>query len=147
MIDTQNSKEEDALIEAFENCSLPLELFRHQVHVHVVFIYLNRFPVLEVLARFPAALSRYANAHGKHGLYNETISWSYIFLIRERLARGNRKVTWEQFQSENPDLMTWKDSVLKKYYCDETLTSPLAKQIFLFPDNMTPSQTPGSNDS
>ncbi len=136
MINKLKRNDEDALIEAFENCSFPLESFRHHVHVRLVFIYLSRFSVLEVLAHFPAALSRYADAHGKHGLYNETISWSYIFLIRERLARANRKVSWEEFQRENQDLMTWKDNVLKKFYCDETLTCPLAKEVFLFPDKI-----------
>ncbi|MGA7919335.1 MAG: hypothetical protein WCA38_06650 [Candidatus Acidiferrales bacterium] len=136
MIEKLCAGNEHILIEAFENCSFPLEQFRHSVHVRLVFLYLRRYSVLEVLARFPAALARYAAAHGKHGLYNETITWSYIFLIRERLARANRDVTWEEFQNENQDLMTWKNSVLKKYYRDETLASRLAKEVFLFPDKI-----------
>jgi hypothetical protein len=128
---------EEALIARFEDCSLPLECFHHSVHVQIVFSYLSRFPVLEVLARFPAALARYAEAHGKSGLYNETITWAYIFLIRERMIRANRAVqAWAEFQAENQDLLSWKDNILKKYYRDETLFSQLAKQAFLFPDKV-----------
>jgi hypothetical protein len=87
--------------------------------------------------RFPAALSRYAEAHGKTGLYNETITWAYIFLIRERIVRANRLLTWAEFQAENPDLLSWKSSILRKYYRAETLASNLAKGTFLFPDKIS----------
>jgi hypothetical protein len=127
---------EEALIARFEDCSLPLECFHHSVHVQIVFSYLCRFPVLEVLARFPAALTRYAQAHGKSGLYNETITWAYIFLIRERMVRANRAQTWAEFEAENPDLLSWKDNILKKYYRAETLSSQLAKDAFLFPEKV-----------
>ncbi len=128
--------DDEVLVAQFENCSLPLECFRHGVHVRIVFLYLCRFPVLEVLARFPAALTRYAEAHGKNGLYNETVTWAYIFLIRERMIRANRAQTWAEFQVENQDLLSWTDNILKKYYRAETLSSQLAKDAFLFPDKV-----------
>ncbi len=134
MTGTDICGDDEALLTQFESCSLPLERFHHGVHVRIVFLYLRRFPVLEVLARFPAALTRYADAHGKTGLYNETITWAYIFLIYERMVRAGGSLRWDEFQSQNPDLLTWKDSALKKYYRAETLSSGLAKRVFLFPD-------------
>jgi hypothetical protein len=128
---------DEILIAQFEDCSLPLECFHHSVHVQIVFLYLCRFSLLEVLARFPAALRRYAEAHGKTGLYNETITWTYIFLIRERMVRANRALTWAEFQAENQDLLSWKSSILRKYYRAETLSSDLAKGTFLFPDKIS----------
>jgi hypothetical protein len=128
---------DEVLIGQFEDGSLPLECFHHSVHVRIVFLYLCKFSVLEVLVRFPAALSRYAEAHGKTGLYNETITWAYIFLIRERIVRANRVLTWAEFQAENPDLLSWKSSILRKYYRAETLASNLAKGTFLFPDKIS----------
>jgi len=35
---------------------------------------------------------------------------------------------------EQPDLLTWKDNILKKYYRKETLSSALARSTFLLPD-------------
>lgn len=128
--------DDEVLIAQFENGSLPLECFHHSVHVQIVFLYLCRFPVLEVLARFPAALTRYAEAHGKSGLYHQTITWAYIFLIRERMVRANRPQTWAEFQAENQDLLSWKNNILNKYYRAETLSSQLAKDAFLFPDKV-----------
>jgi hypothetical protein len=135
--DTSNGG--DAVIAQFEDCSLPLESFHHCVHVQIVFLYLCKFSLLEVLARFPAALTKYAEAHGKSGLYHETITWAYVFLINERMRRANGKLSWDQFRSQNPDLLTWKDSVLKKYYCAETLSSEFARKTFVFPDRISSS--------
>jgi hypothetical protein len=90
--------------------------------------------VLDVLGRFPAALTRYAEAHGKSGLYHETITWAYVLLIHERMERAGQAQSWEEFTSANADLMTWSGSVLQQYYRDETLSSDLARKIFLFPD-------------
>jgi hypothetical protein len=125
---------DDELLRQFEDRSLPLERFRHRVHIQIVFLYLCRYPVLDVLGRFPAALTRYAEAHGKSGLYHETITWAYVLLIHERMERAGQAQSWEEFTSANADLMTWSGSVLQQYYRDETLSSDLARKIFLFPD-------------
>jgi hypothetical protein len=129
-----NADQNDELIRQFEDCSLPLERFCHSAHIQIAFLYLTRNSVLDVLARFPAALTRYAGAHGKAGLYHETITWAYILLIHERMRRAGRAQTWDEFKTANPDLMNWTTTVLKQYYRDETLSSDLARKTFLFPD-------------
>ncbi|MFZ0582743.1 MAG: hypothetical protein WAN72_22180 [Candidatus Acidiferrales bacterium] len=128
---------DDILLAQFEDCSLPLERFHHGMHVRLVFLYLRKHSVLEVLARFPASLAKYADAHGRRGLYHETITWAYVLLTNERMRRAERKLCWDEFRAQNPDLLTWKDSVLKKYYRAETLASEFAKRTFLFPDKMS----------
>ena len=125
---------DDEFVAAFENCTLPLEAFRHADHVRMAFLYLTRYPPLEALQCFSASLIRFAAAHGKTSLYNETITWAYLLLIRERLARAGRAQTWAEFVRANPDLLDWNQSVLKKYYQDETLRSELARSTFLLPD-------------
>src|ERR1700691_1306772 len=125
---------DDVLIRQFEDCSLPLDHFRHSVHIRVAFLYLCKYSVLDVLGRFPAALARYAAAHGKAGLYHETITWAYILLIHERITRAGRAQSWAGFAAANADLMTWSGTILMQYYRDETLHSELARKIFLFPD-------------
>ncbi len=125
---------EDELIERFEQGSLPAQGFHHVDHVRVAFIYLCRCPVLEALRKFSTALKRFAAAQGKEQLYHETITWAYIFLIRERMARNGNSQNWEEFALKNPDLLAWKDGVLKRYYREDTLTSEIAKCTFVLPD-------------
>ena len=125
---------DDEFVSAFENGSLPEGSFHHRDHVRMAFLYLRRYPPLEALQHFSASLARFAVANGKPQLYNETITWAYVFLIRERMARSDIKQSWEEFSEANPDLLNWKDGVLKNYYREETLASGLAKRVFLFPD-------------
>jgi hypothetical protein len=127
---------DDEFIAAFEDCTLPLESFRHADHVRMAFLYLDRYPLLEAIRQFSASLVRFATAYGKTNLYNETITWAYLLIIRERLVRAGHPLTWAEFAACNADLLDWNDSVLKKYYRDETLTSGFAKTTFVFPDRI-----------
>jgi hypothetical protein len=127
---------ESEWMEQFERCALPNDSFHHADHVRMAFLYLQKYTPLEALAHFSAALRRFAIAKGKPNLYNETITWAFLLLIRERIARLNSPQTWDQFSETNADLLCWDDNILKKYYRPETLTSELAKKVFLFPDNV-----------
>jgi hypothetical protein len=118
----------------FEKGSLSTESFHHTDHVKMAFLYLCRYPALEALERFSSTLVRFAEAKGIPGLYHETITWAFLLLIRERMARAGRPQSWAQFAANNTDLLNWKENILRKYYRAETLSSDLARRTFLFPD-------------
>jgi hypothetical protein len=121
------------LIEEFERGHVPAG-FHHADHVRVAFAYVAEYPFLEAVARFCAVLRRFAAAQGKPQLYHETITWAYLLLIRERMARAGRAQTWEEFAERNPDLLIWKGGVLVTLYRPETLDSDLARHTFVLPD-------------
>lgn len=125
------------LLEQFENGSLRAEQFHHREHVRAAFLYLAKYPVVEALQSFSRALRRFAEVHGKPQLYHETITWAYVFLIQERIARTGRRQTWSEFAQNNPDLLIWKDGILTQYYRPETLASDLARAVFVLPDLRT----------
>jgi hypothetical protein len=120
-------------LRSFEDCSLPSTAFHHRDHVRLGWLYLRRYPALEALARFVEGLKRFATANGKPGLYHETITWAYLLLIHERMARCEVD-TWEEFARRNPDLLVWNPSILDRYYEKETLGSELARRVFVLPD-------------
>lgn len=124
------------LIEQFEQGRVPGG-FHHADHVRVAFAYVAHYPFLEAIAKFCAALQRFAIAQGRPKLYHETITWAYLILIRERRARANCAQTWEEFAEANPDLLRWKGGVLTSLYRQETLDSPLAREIFVLPDRVS----------
>jgi hypothetical protein len=126
------------LIEQFENGTLPAECFHHREHVRAAFLYLTEHPVMEALKAFSGTLRKFAEAQGKPHLYHETITWAYVFLIRERMVRSGKKQSWDEFARNNPDLLAWKDGVLTRYYRAETLASALARAVFVFPDRVFP---------
>jgi hypothetical protein len=122
------------LIRRFEDGTLPPSEFHHRDHVRLAWLYLNEEPPLAALARFTEGLKRFATRNGHPGLYHETITWAYLLLIHERKARGDAGEAWEDFAARNPDLLSWKPSVLDGYYREETLASDLARRVFVMPD-------------
>ena len=125
---------DEDFIRNFEACTLPNSSFHHEQHVRIVWLYLRRYPLLETLARFSESLKRFAAANGKPNLYHETITWAYVFLINQRIKRNGSSPSWKAFAAANADLLDWKNSVLKSFYREETLSSDLARATFLFPD-------------
>jgi hypothetical protein len=130
---------EEIIISEFEQGRGPNGSFHHADHIRVAFAYLSQYPVLDALQRFSDALQRFAAAQGKPDLYHETITWAYLFLIRERMMRADPAETWEEFAATNPDLLTWErgtGGILARYYRPETLGSSAARSAFLLPDKL-----------
>jgi hypothetical protein len=122
------------LLDDFEAGALLPEMLTHEVHVELGWLYARAYPLTTALERFSAALKRFAAAHGKAGLYHETITWAYLILIHERIERGGRDKGWDAFKAENPDLLARQKRALDGYYRPETLQSDLARRCFVLPD-------------
>lgn len=125
---------EDDFIARFEDCTLPNSAFHHRDHVRLAWLYLRRLPLLAALTRFAEGLKRFAHANGHDGLYHETITWAYLFLVNQRTVTGPEGEAWQEFAARNPDLLTWRPSILAAYYREETLSSELARRVFVMPD-------------
>ena len=128
------SSDDEEFITRFENCTLPPECFHHRDHIRLSWLYLRQYEPIDALTRVSEGIKRFAAFHGKAERYHETITWAYFFLIRERVERIGFAQTWTEFASANEDLFDWKDSVLKLYYNDATLSSVLARGTFVLPD-------------
>lgn len=128
---------DDEFLASFENGGQSIESCHHADHVRVAFLFLRKFPAIEALDRFVRSLKTFAIHKGQPGLYHETITWAFVFLINERMSRGSADQSWTDFAAANPDLLDWENNILRKYYRPETLRSPLARSTFLFPDNIT----------
>lgn len=85
---------DDEFIASFQDCSLAVECFRHADHVRMAFLHLSRYPPLQAIQRFSDSLAKFAAAHDKPTLYHETITWAFLLLIRERMARAAHQQTW-----------------------------------------------------
>ncbi len=139
--------DDGAFLAAFEACALPESAFHHRDHIRLAFLMLREAPLAAALERFVAGLRRFAAHLGKAGLYHETITWAYFFLIHERLRRADEEspsgaVSWADFAAANPDLFVWQPSILAAYYREETLRSDLARASFLLPDRLAAAPSP-----
>lgn len=121
---------DDELVGAFECCSL--DVFPHEAHVRVAWYYLQREPMLFALPRLRAALQRFAASKGQPGRYHETITVAFMLIVAERLE-GARGLAWDVFAARNADLLQRQPSVLSRFYSDEVLASPRARETFVMP--------------
>jgi hypothetical protein len=131
-----NEPSDDELLADFEACTLSERALNHRAHVRLAWIYLKRGSLPHALLDFSTALKRYAASRAKHGLYHETITFAFIFLINERIARGKPDDDWPVFAESNRDLLEWSTtrSVLLRYYRAQTLQSELARRVYVMPD-------------
>ena len=128
---------DDELLDAFEAGSLPAEAFHHREHVRVAWLHLRAHGTAQAADRFVTGLRRLAAAYGKPQLYHDTITWSFLLLIREREAR-RPSADFEDFAAANPDLLVSGRTLLARYYRPETLESDLARRVFVMPDRLEP---------
>ena len=126
---------DEDLLARFVDTSLPTDAFHHHDHVRVAWLFVRRYGMPQALTEFSEALKRFADAKGATMLYHATITWAFLLLIHERQQRLPSE-TWNGFAAANPDLLSWKPSVLDRYYTPETLWSELARRTFVFPDRL-----------
>lgn len=126
-------------LEQFERGTLDPTAFRHADHVRAAWMTLRAHPGMAGLEHYCAGIRKLAAAARKPGLYHETITWAYLFIIRERIARMPETQTWTEFAATNPDLFAWKPGVLDRLYRSATLQSDLARRCFVMPDRIAPS--------
>ena len=124
----------DFSIEAFEAGTIDVDAFDHEAHVYVAWLYLERYPLLQAIARFTDAIRRLTVQLGVPGKYHETITWFFMFLIAER-RQDNQAGDWFAFRRQNADLFgRGENNVLGRYYSSELLATDRARQFFVLPD-------------
>ena len=121
---------DDEFLAALEDTTLPLSAFDHRAHVRAGYLYLERHGLGGGIERFATALKRFAAAHGKDGLYHETITVAFLALINEHRAL-RPGAAWEDFAAANPDL--FDRSTLGRFYAPEELASPEARRVLKLP--------------
>ena len=115
---------------AFEAHAVDNSRFHHAEHVRVAFDLLRKLDFVEAAATYANGIRAIATKAGAPQKFNLTITYAFMSLIAERMA-GNPQASFEQFASENSDLMS--KGVLEGWYSEERLHSDIARRVFLLP--------------
>ncbi len=124
---------EKVSIELLESGRIDPADFNHTAHIYVGWCYLQKLDVIDAIDRFRSALKRLTIKLGVPGKYNETITWFFMLMIAER-RRGPAANDWACFRDANPELLVSSSAILQRYYSQDRLTSPTARELFLLPD-------------
>ena len=125
---------DDELLAAFEDCSLPSDLWNHRAHLRVAFLYATRHDLESATHRMRVGLKAYNQATGvpdEPGRgYHETITIAFMQLIREA-TRGQAR-SFDEFTNIWPQFFDKR--VLLRFYSRDRIGSAEAKQRFVAPD-------------
>lgn len=121
-------------LEDFEACRIAPGEFHHSDHVRVAWLMLKESPLEDALGRFTRGIRRLAEHLGADGLYHQTITWTYLFVINERMGRLAADHDWATFRDANPDLFENHREFLGRYYSTEVLKSDFARHQYALPD-------------
>jgi hypothetical protein len=113
---------------ALESASVVPSCFRHADHLRAAYLYLRQSGFEGAITRMRRALTRYSAAHGRPGLYHETITVAFLALMNERL-HDQADRGFAAFAANNAEL--FDKHFLANYYRPETLASPRAREVFL----------------
>lgn len=134
---TDQDLSDQNLLSAFEAATLTPGQFHHRDHIRVAWLMLKKGSLEQVLVRFPRALQRLAKALGADNLYHQTITWTYVFAIHERMTNMAGDHDWAAFELAHPDLLGNHQRFMSRYFTDQVLNSDLARQTFILPDRGT----------
>lgn len=126
---------ESISVEGFESGSIDPELFDHEAHVYIAWLYLQQYDLEEAIAKFSSALRRLTKKLGIESKYHQTLTWFFLILIAERQA-SLKSDDWQSFRRANADIFATKPSIIKRYYSNERLDMSLARKQFLMPDRL-----------
>lgn len=120
-----------ALADAFEARELDPGGFRHRDHVVIAYELLRRYDFVTATARYADTIRELATKAGVPEKFNATITFAFMSLIAERKATTAYD-GGEDFVARNGDLLS--AGVLDQWYAPERLHSPLARRVFLLPN-------------
>jgi N-acetylglutamate synthase-like GNAT family acetyltransferase len=130
---------DDELLRAFEDCTLPYAQWTHRCHVKVAWIYLRRLPYDEALTRLRSGIEQYNAAksviESPTTGYNETTTQAFFRLIAATMAAYGKAIpaaTADEFCEAHQQLMT--QHALRFFYSPAIRTDPRAKSQFIEPD-------------
>jgi hypothetical protein len=127
--------DDQALWQAFNDCSLTGEQWTHEAHVRTAFLHSRRYPLDEAHLRMRAGIIRLNERHGlvETGVrgYFETLTRVWLVLVADASARSAARDSRELLE-RRPELLD--RSLPYRHYSKELLTSVRARAIFVSPD-------------
>lgn len=104
--------------------------FGHRDHVRLAYRLLSQNDFIDAAAAYARGIQELATEAGAPEKFNLTITYAFMSVIAERMAR-KESTDFDEFLSANPDLLN--KNFLIQLYPDDRLQSDLARQSFLLP--------------
>jgi hypothetical protein len=133
--DFASDAEVAALVEAFENGTIPASEFTHVAHIAVALSYLAQLPRDQALERMRTKIRDFAAHHGVGNLYHETLTTFWMRLL-DHVARS-QDVDLPLWQRINSIVDRWGTRApVDAHYSREVIRSQGARESWVPPDRL-----------
>lgn len=127
-----------ALVEAVEDCQLPLEDWHHREHLTLALYYLETRPEAEAVAAIRTTIQRYNASQGiettRESGYHETLTLFFMTLLQR--FRATAEPTWSLAETTARALEALADwrGLVRRHYSRERILSWEARRSWVPPD-------------
>lgn len=125
----------EALVRAFEECTLPHAAWTHREHLTVALWYLRRHPRDEATQRMRDGILRFNGHYGRLAGYHETITLAWIAVIAGFLAEHDEGQSIADLTNDLIKGCGDKDYLLR-HYSRDVLLSDAARRAWAPPDRL-----------
>jgi hypothetical protein len=131
--------DDGAFLKAFETAAIPLTEWNHRAHLRVAYLYLERHPFEEAIARIRNGIQAYNLAQGIQDApergYHETLTQMWMRILHGLRTAIGPEAGFDAFVERHPYLLV--RLLGRLYYTRDRITSEQAKREFVEPD-LTP---------
>lgn len=120
-------------IEAFESGTLNPQLFDHEAHIKLAWVYLKLYGEEEAIAKTRMAIRNFDLLHGDGTKYHTTLTVASVKAVHH-FMRKSKATTFERFINEYPKLKTSFKTLLSLHYGSDIINDKIAKAEFVEPD-------------
>lgn len=130
---THYSLTDEQFLEAFQTAKLPPELFTHEAHLRLAWLYLEDFDMDTSITKITHQIKNYTKILGAEDKYNETVTVAAIKVVYhfKRKALTN---SFKDFMTEFPRLKSNFKELLAQHYGFDIFSTEEAKFSFMAPD-------------
>lgn len=127
-------------LQEFEDGVLEKSAFKHRDHVRLAWVLLSVCDADEASERVGRGIRAFAARHGASGLFHVTVTEAWMRVVAGAMAADAATPTtraaanFDEWIAGHPDLLD--ASLLARYFSDDVLKSPAAKQAWIEPDRM-----------
>lgn len=124
---------DDEFVKQFENKTLPESEFSHHGHMRLAWLYMQQFEHATAVSKIATGIREYATSLGAAQKFNHTLTVAIMRIMYQRM-KSKHFESFDQYLSENSDLVENMSGLLGHYYSSELLHSEQARQSWVAPD-------------
>lgn len=120
-------------IQAFESGTLNPQLFDHEAHIKLAWIYLKMYGEEEAIAKTCKGIRNFDLLHGDGTKYHTTLTVASVKAVHHFMQKS-KSTNFEDFIVKFPRLKTSFKELLDQHYGEDIVNNKKAKVQFVEPD-------------